>query len=31
MKAIVTDYFSTFSLAEQEDFFGNNATTFYSL
>jgi L-fuconolactonase len=31
MKAIVTDYFSKFSLAEQEDFFCNNTTTFYNL
>lgn len=31
MLSIVTRYFSAFSAAEQDDFFGNNATTFYNL
>jgi hypothetical protein len=26
---IVQQYFVTFSLAEQQDFFGNNAASFY--
>lgn len=31
MLAIVKDYFASFSLTEQQDFFGNNATAFYQL
>jgi L-fuconolactonase len=31
MLAIVKDYFASFSLTEQQDFFGNNAATFYQL
>jgi len=31
MLKIVQDYFTTFSITEQEDFFGNNAARFYNL
>lgn len=31
MLGIVKDYFDSFSLTEQQDFFGNNAATFYQL
>ena len=31
MLGIVKDYFASFSLTEQQDFFGNNAATFYQL
>ncbi len=31
MLGIVKDYFASFSLTEQQDFFGNNVTTFYQL
>ena len=31
MLGIVKDYFASFTLTEQQDFFGNNATAFYQL
>jgi L-fuconolactonase len=31
MLQIVKDYFASFSITEQDDFFGNNATAFYQL
>ena len=31
VKQIVSDYFATFSISEQSDFFGGNAQTFYQL
>ena len=31
MLEIVKNYFASFSIPEQQDFFGNNAATFYQL